>query len=151
AGLHSLPPELLPDILVLLPIDDKLVDVGLTCKLLSQFIFANYRFAQMHFQHQYAIYHLSRVRSDLCIMDYLQQHITWLWRHLPFNYQTVVFGEALQGKYSRKLRRICDGRIWTFPPTMAVKAVQQLLDFGFDPSVQSGRIIQWAAAKNWVE
>ncbi|ORY36712.1 hypothetical protein BCR33DRAFT_721928, partial [Rhizoclosmatium globosum] len=70
-GLLSLPPELLTEILILLPIDEKVVDVGLSCKRLAQFIFTTYSFARMHFQHQHTVYRLSGVSPAPCIADYL--------------------------------------------------------------------------------
>ncbi|KAJ3290389.1 hypothetical protein HDU79_003244 [Rhizoclosmatium sp. JEL0117] len=78
AGLLSLPPELLTEILILLPIDEKVVDVGLSCKRLAQFIFATYSFARMHFQHQHTVYRLSGVTPYLALK----------FGQLPFNYQT---------------------------------------------------------------
>ncbi|KAJ3290384.1 hypothetical protein HDU79_003239 [Rhizoclosmatium sp. JEL0117] len=154
ASLESQPPEIIEDILLYLPIDFGLVNVGLASRQLASIIFQDPSFATRHFTYQRK---LSRSPS---VWDYLEKVgiKNEMWLSLPFVYQTAIYRDILSADScfnDLKAETEADDLMWSLrwqlSPTKALKMVHWLLDSGFDPAMQDNRLMLWAARAGWLD
>ncbi|KAJ3038745.1 hypothetical protein HDU99_010287, partial [Rhizoclosmatium hyalinum] len=137
----SLPTEIIEGFLKYLPIDAKLIEVGLASKTsFAHSVFDSVAFARTHFRFQFK----SSVTSDCPIWEYLDEYgiKDMLWRSLPLSYQTAIYGDILTADdYSGTARFVADvstNLMWSFrwnmSPTRSHKIILSLLDKGLDPA-----------------
>ncbi|ORY44753.1 hypothetical protein BCR33DRAFT_716715 [Rhizoclosmatium globosum] len=144
-SLQTLPPELGPEILIHLPVDKNLVEVGLASKhLFYPLIFNSFPFALKHVLHQCEAFNEESLWQYLEIADMESIH----WPHLPLPYQAAIYAEL-----------ICDPPPYMGEEPSAYMLTNQraylvfdvLLQHGFNPSVCDNRALGWASYNGHTE
>ncbi|ORY44752.1 hypothetical protein BCR33DRAFT_716714 [Rhizoclosmatium globosum] len=138
-SLQSLPSELGSNILIYLPIDNNLIEVCLSSRhLFHSLIFHSYPFAHKHLLHQYKISKWESLWHYLEACDIEPTH----WPCLPLPYQAAIYGELI-----RTLPHYLDDdpSYWRLPHDRATLLFNLLLHYGFNPSVQDNRALNWAS------
>ncbi|KAJ3290959.1 hypothetical protein HDU79_002831 [Rhizoclosmatium sp. JEL0117] len=140
ADIFSLPTEIRQCILKYLPVDEYLIQVGLTCKsLFASSLFHSIPFAQIHFAAE-----VIRCDSDThCIWNYLHNNAHQI-SHLPTTYTLVICRRALESPDCPTSEHTLNLNPSTSFYNSTTKIIPLLLkDPSFDPSIHSSRVLNW--------
>ncbi|KAI9332803.1 hypothetical protein BDR26DRAFT_868943, partial [Obelidium mucronatum] len=148
---ESLPNELIQEVLLQLPINDRLLATSLTAKSFATFLVHSPLFARKHFKHSF-----SSSRSS-CIWCFLhsngikrlpQKQISH-WDTLPKTYRVAIYKELLSSETCAcPTGPRVDARYWALGHETAFVVMNQLLTSpfpSFDPSCNKSRAIRWSA------
>ncbi|KAJ3018304.1 UNVERIFIED_CONTAM: hypothetical protein HDU68_011233 [Siphonaria sp. JEL0065] len=132
-------PELLSQIVLRLPIDDKLAAIGLTCKR-NSWILYDVEFARQHWKR--------RLPPGRSILVYTRSILKKVWRDLPIGYRVAFFAEFFSRPFSKE-RDMCwefhYQRFGVLSDQEALRITKNLLALpSFHPRLNNQRMLQWA-------
>ncbi|KAI9340520.1 ankyrin repeat-containing domain protein [Obelidium mucronatum] len=159
-----LPPELLSETLLHIPINSNLTALALASKQqLAPFLLYSLAFARRHFRHQFYL------SQKPCVYEYiLSLPLFQGWSHLPFTYQTILFKQIMKTHIpctistpTRNNNSTSDNELNTVSLLLcnkvteqtALKMIHTLIHnteaSRFDPSKQQDRLLRWATLQNY--
>ncbi|ORY46356.1 hypothetical protein BCR33DRAFT_715473 [Rhizoclosmatium globosum] len=163
--IESLPIELIQAILIQVPIDSELAQIGLATKHLKQ-VLDHLSFAKKHVSYHWqfkakliqgastwAGYPIWQFLKDVKLFG--KHH----WPHLPLSYQAAIYGTILAsdewegvGRYwDNNPRNLMWSLRWNLSPHRAFKVMQVLFTDGVNVNVQNHRALVWASRAGWTD
>ncbi|ORY30511.1 hypothetical protein BCR33DRAFT_567276 [Rhizoclosmatium globosum] len=147
--MNLLPLEIIEDILLQLPIDGNLRDIGFTSKkLFAGLIFQNISFARRHYRHQC---NATGKKTHCQFLDIKHGNFKAVLRFLPASYQIGLAVEGLFAEEHIYCWRPCSLKDKELSAANTLLLVRYLAMQGIDPSFQNDAVFRWASTVGSLE